>query len=456
MYELICVSTQGYRHILNEIPCEDAGMVRDFDKGKIFAVADGHGDPNCPRSSLGSRIACEIVTSELEQFCKDISENAWSDKLIDPGEEQNRICRQLAASVIGKWIIAVEEHLEENPLSEEERESCDELGEMYDRGEFLEHIYGTTLAAGLLTDRYLLLMNQGDCRLPVFHADGKADEPVPWDERCVGNVTTSICDGDAAASFRFAVIDMKEDPVIACFAGSDGVEDSFASIERMYSYYRGLLIEAGENGTGVMEEDLQKTIPDLSRIGSRDDITIAGFVDASASMVVRERLERDIERTEAVSNLKEIEDRLASINGMGKLDALKARYENALAEVERARRNAEDLQKLLTQAKKEYIEIVERKEALERKKLEAEEYLARLSEADAGESVADTGGSEEENTRSEADVGEAEVDSGEPEADTGESEEESAGSEADPIESEPDAGEAEPEPETETKNEGTQ
>ena len=38
----------------------------------------------------------------------------------------------------------------------------------YDRGERLEHIYGTTLIAGLLTESYLLLIQQGDGRCVVF------------------------------------------------------------------------------------------------------------------------------------------------------------------------------------------------------------------------------------------------------------------------------------------------
>ena len=44
-----------------------------------------------------------------------------------------------------------------NTLSNEERAACKKYIDRYDRGERIEHIYGTTLIAGLMTEKYLLL-----------------------------------------------------------------------------------------------------------------------------------------------------------------------------------------------------------------------------------------------------------------------------------------------------------
>jgi hypothetical protein len=85
----------------------------------------------------------------------------------------------------------------ENPLTLDERAKCDRYLDRYDRGEKLEHIYGTTLIAGLLTDKYLLLLQQGDGRCDVFDANGEVSQPIPWDDKCFANVTTSLCEDDA-------------------------------------------------------------------------------------------------------------------------------------------------------------------------------------------------------------------------------------------------------------------
>ena len=152
MYELVRALTQGSDHIRHDIPCEDHGLVFESESCKIFAVADGHGDTNCPRSQLGSKFACEIAISEMKVFSTDIIDNSWEKKLISPGKDQDSLIRQLITSIVAKWTTAVNEELEENPLSDEEKSGCKRYIDRYDRGERLEHIFGTTLIAGLLTE----------------------------------------------------------------------------------------------------------------------------------------------------------------------------------------------------------------------------------------------------------------------------------------------------------------
>ena len=231
MYELICASTQGADHIKYGIPCEDYGQVFESELCKIFAVADGHGDSNCPRSQFGSKTACELAISEMEKFCSDIKENAWESRIISPGKELDSLAHQLISSIVAKWVKLVNEELENNPLTDEERAGCEKYIERYDKGERLEHIYGTTLIAGLITEKYLLLIQQGDGRCVVFNADGSASQPIPWDEKCFANITTSLCDEDAIQRFRYCTVNLNDNPLVACLVGSDGVEDSYLSMD---------------------------------------------------------------------------------------------------------------------------------------------------------------------------------------------------------------------------------
>lgn len=347
MYELICASTQGADHIKHGIPCEDYGQVFESEFCKIFAVADGHGDSNCPRSQFGSKTACELAISEMEKFCSDIKENAWESKIFFPGKELDSLARQLISSIVAKWVKSVNEELENNPLTDEERAGCEKYIERYDKGERLEHIYGTTLIAGLITEKYLLLIQQGDGRCVVFNDDGSASQPIPWDEKCFANVTTSLCDEDAIQRFRYCTINLNDNPIIACLAGSDGVEDSYLSMDLMHSYYRDLLVYASKNGTAALNEYLGETLPEFSKQGSGDDVTISGIVDSERVLNFVDAFKCDNEIVRKESVIREIDERLKSMNGMGKMDALKSKYDMAMEEVSKAEKaHAEAIERL--------------------------------------------------------------------------------------------------------------
>ena len=81
-------------------------------------------------------------------------------------------------------------------------------------------------------------MQIGDGKCVVIDQNGSISEPIPWDENCQMNVTTSICDSDASDEFRFFVTEEKPSAV---FCGSDGIDDSYAKVEEMYALYRSIL-----------------------------------------------------------------------------------------------------------------------------------------------------------------------------------------------------------------------
>ena len=213
MYEVISASVIGARHIAENIPREDScGSFRD--EGIIvFAAADGHGDSNCPRSAQGSEAACGIAIDALRKFGESYTSG---DKLLHSELELERVTRQLAANIVTNWKQTVTRYFYENPLTEEERACCGEYQlKRYDCGQDITHIYGTTLIAGVLTEKYLLILQQGDGMCIVVHKNGQIDMPVPEDEYCVGNVTTSLCEDDAIERCRSCVTDTENDRPIA-------------------------------------------------------------------------------------------------------------------------------------------------------------------------------------------------------------------------------------------------
>ena len=356
-YELFCYSVQGASHIKSGIPCQDYGMKFENEDCKIFVLCDGHGDSNCPRSDYGSRSLCEIAVEELQVFAKiiDIHEDL-EEKLMDKyGVDE--IVNQLVTSIFGKWSCRVNEHFLQHPLTENEEAMTSRMLPLYKKGERIEHVYGTTFIAGVMTENYLLLLHQGDGKCVVFGSDGISTEPIPWDDRCVANVTTSVCDIDAVQSCRYHIIDLKKDHIIACVLGSDGIDDSFSSMNLMHSFYRRELLYAASNGIEVFEQHMADTFPDLSKNGSGDDTTVCGVIDRDAVMQHMQRFEEENERVIINNQISKAEERIISMEP--KLDYLKKKCQDTDTEYSRIELKYAEL-------KREYDEIVADVEAHER------------------------------------------------------------------------------------------
>ncbi len=360
-YELFCSSVRGYSHIRKDTPCEDFGVKKSIDSIKIFAVADGHGDPNCLRSSIGSEYACRIACESLENFARNVAENGFESKLFDR-LECPALMDRLVRSIIAKWTNEVDAELNENPLTDEEYATASRLGDEFRRGIRTERMYGTTLIAGLLTEKYLLLLQQGDGRCVVFDSEGKASQPIPWDDRCVGTATTSLCDPDAAGSVRTYVFNLEENPVIACVAGTDGVEDSFpTSMEKTHAYYRNILKEACELGVEAMEQSLAADLSELSRQGSADDVTVSGFVDVKRTRKFLEEFDRANELVNIRDELALVNSRIKSMESGGMLEHLAKSYDGLALSY----RTSEEKYRMLEEKCRELQEKIEAHEQAE-------------------------------------------------------------------------------------------
>lgn len=283
VYEGFSQSVIGQRHINEGTEKEDNCFVQKDEENGVwaFALGDGHGDPNCARSKIGSELVSKIAVEKLLELEAGVRKDGTT-KLFLKEKWRKPLMQQLTLSIKAAWDDAVLQDLKDNPLTDEELARCDSYRDAYSAGESLEHIYGTTLIAGLSTRDYLLLIQQGDGRCDVFHADGSVDQPIPWDDDCIGNATTSMCQPDAWKRCRYCVIDLHKDPVIACFAGSDGVEDSFRTMEDVHTYYRSKLMYAFDNGISELVSHLETALTDLNRAGSMDDTTVVGIINMGA------------------------------------------------------------------------------------------------------------------------------------------------------------------------------
>lgn len=128
-------------------------------------------------------------------------------------------------SVIARWNALAEEDAAAEPFRREELAAVsDKARAYYEKGEKIQSAYGATLIGVVAAEDFWFGVQIGDGKCVVFGRDGEECEPIPWDDKCFLNITTSICDFNAGSEFRYYF--GREMPA-AVFAGSDGIDDSF-------------------------------------------------------------------------------------------------------------------------------------------------------------------------------------------------------------------------------------
>lgn len=324
-------TVRGHLHVMREIPCEDFSDSYSAENGKyhIAIVADGHGSKECFRSSFGSQAVTEVAMRCLKEFADSVlvspetEKRFYKDLFTNPRYRQMTI-RRLTDTIIAEWHDRVFDDYNNNPPTEEE---LDVNAEKYKDMNKIPHIYGTTLIAALLLPSCLLVLHQGDGRCEVFYADGTVDQPVPWDQRCEDTTTTSMCDFDVSTSIRNCIIDISKQNVVACYLGSDGVEDAYRDTYEgiggthslmggVHTFYKDLSCQLVSMTPESFREYLKKMLPQFSaggrfsRSGSGDDISVAGIVNIEAINNLTEKFVVDVKKYALEEDLFWKEDEL--------------------------------------------------------------------------------------------------------------------------------------------------
>lgn len=347
-------SEQGYNHIKSDKVCQDSSGHYSDDSMAVVVVADGHGSDNYPRTDRGSSFAVEATITAIREFVKTVEDSA-----IDISVDSDSYLEQLAKNILANWYAAVDADLEKYPFSEEELSKVsDKYKKRYMSGQRQEKAYGTTLIAACQTKHYWFGLQIGDGKCVCISQDGSMYEPIPWDEDCQANITTSICDSEAIDEFRYCF--MSECPV-ATLMGTDGIDDSYANSDEMYVLYRSILAIFAEHGRETGETEVQTFLPGLSRKGSGDDVSIAGIVSATLSTAFIEVLKAQCEYSNAKAQ-RELADREVT------LAAEKQEY--VLSAMKKAKMNYELCVQKATEAQ-ESIEVAQRTQEDAIKRFEA-------------------------------------------------------------------------------------
>lgn len=279
MYRAYNSTSIGASHIFSGRVCQDCSASVSNERYKLAVVSDGHGSGDFFRSDRGSRFAVEC-------FCKCAdeafgAESGYADELAQCDDEKiYDLIKCFMSKVVEDWNKLVENDLSGEPFSDEELANVtDHARAHYENGKDLHSAYGATLIGAIITDSYWFGIHIGDGKCVSFSRDGEASEPIPWDEMCYNNVTTSICSPSAVSEFRYFF--SRELPA-AVFLGSDGIDDSFASPKYHHDFYRLVLSTFATEDEEQACAELNEYLPELSAQGSGDDMSIAYIVDIDA------------------------------------------------------------------------------------------------------------------------------------------------------------------------------
>lgn len=283
----------GYNHIRINKVCEDASDFYDDEKMHICVVADGHGSDNYPRTEFGSKFAVDAAIKNVIEFVN----TAAISQVINDAENNFERMNQLAKSILCSWYESVEEDYNKKPFTEKELEKVSDkyknryLSENIEERK-VEKAYGCTLIIYVITDDYSFGMQIGDGKCVLIDENGKFLEPIPWDDDCQLNVTTSICDDDAIDKFRFYISDKMP---TAVFIGSDGIDDSYANEEELYALYRSILKIFIEHGDEVGKSEIREYLPVLTKRGSGDDVSMGLIINQKRAKSISYVFEMQIE-----------------------------------------------------------------------------------------------------------------------------------------------------------------
>ncbi len=285
---------QGESHKANDKPCQDSSYARSQSNFAVAIVSDGHGGARYFRSDKGSKIAVTCTKEAIEKFVREpqiqsllkgvkYQEFGINPQLDYSNKDIYNVLNWLTSSIIAHWHKEILSHALKTPLTEREMTNVEaKYLEEYETsikqdGSSLEKFYGCTLMAYVQTDSFWFAFQIGDGKAVFFNINGEdiiVTQPIPWDEQCFLNKTTSLCRSTASKEFRYCCCGNGDFPD-AVFLGSDGIDDTYGDRDKLTDFYIRLYKEIVLTSQNKAEQVLKRDLPVISKIGSKDDMSIA-------------------------------------------------------------------------------------------------------------------------------------------------------------------------------------
>ncbi|MFD0205899.1 MULTISPECIES: protein phosphatase 2C domain-containing protein [Saccharothrix] len=326
-------SALGASHVRDGISCQDYSDSRVLDDGKwaFVVVADGHGSERHFRSDRGAQLAVQTMREVFLAFHERVRAARES---VDPGD-LHALWEQETSHVVPTWRAMVHADLvaeppvlpgrqggergiirfvtkfaEHNGLAQTEQlfwqlrgfaqyagqwtaPTPAELGplplpddprwDLPKLGSWQAKAYGTTVLGVIVGPDSLHWVQLGDGAL-VKIVGGQASYLVPPPPEAIGNMTPSLCDDNAPDGIRVGTIPLDHGHVpSAIVLTTDGVVNSYREERGFFQFCQDVAERARAaggptrdgRGRSVFVDDLERWLPEISRRGSGDDMSVA-------------------------------------------------------------------------------------------------------------------------------------------------------------------------------------
>ena len=321
----------GASHIAHNMNCEDFAASYDDEKVSAAVISDGHGDKKCFRSAQGARTACEVSIDCVKRL---INSSPLACDVLK--ESPDRIITELEREIIREWHKGIADDLNNNPITDSElKELPEDAAESIRAGHGLDKIYGCTLIMCVVIEDFWFGIQIGDGKCVAAMRNGLYTQPIPWDEKgCVGNRSTSICNSNSYAGFRYVY---GTDVPAGLFVASDGVDESFdeSGLNRCY-YTLGYWIQTMQKEE--LDAKMEELLSQITSNGSGDDVSIASILSLTNG------IKRPYASSEQVGDkLKELIDNIKAKETQ--FDSLTESKREASESLEELQYEIEDLKK---------------------------------------------------------------------------------------------------------------
>jgi hypothetical protein len=251
----------------------------------VLALSDGHGSAKSFRSEVGSRLAVDVATRELNNLLQ----GQRSVNRVDAprGEKQARSLSwfkemfegYMPQKIVKGWRSEVLNHWRHNRLTPEQEAIMRGMTKAKNDAQRLYIAYGATLLMALVTEAFILYLQLGDGDILTVSDEGAVTRPIAEDPRlAIGDETTSLATDEPWRQVRMAfhpLVGTRTPPALIVLS-TDGYAKSFKSEADFLKVGPDILgmLKSREIGLGYVEDHLKGWLNDASMTGSGDDITV--------------------------------------------------------------------------------------------------------------------------------------------------------------------------------------
>ncbi len=260
-------SVKGASHEVKGIVCQDSSAHFAGEGYAVAVVADGHGSKKHFRSNIGSQLAVESTLATIKKFY----ENPQEFDCHFP-KNHKMVIKNIQKQIISRWNVAVMEHFSNNPVTPQEKAEFtpEEFAKIP-----VESYYGTTLVAAVACKEFTFGFQIGDGSLVGVFEDGSTAMLIDYEESNPANITSSMCNANAASMFDSFYIEDKK--ILALYVSTDGLYTSFGSDDDFLDYHTIITSQLVE--TSDFESAVIKNLKKRSHYGTQDDISLSCIYD---------------------------------------------------------------------------------------------------------------------------------------------------------------------------------